>query len=199
MRGTERILEVKRRRSQLVKARIYGLVMTAVAILLAFGLFATAKELKEVKAVNSGLAQVEAQLINEVQDLEYEVKELEAEVEELNSFDNKVAIAMDIENIVREAVGGIESVSGVVEYNVTQDYSIDTDITYVDYVLNKTTGETVRVLENAEQMIVVYVEDFASLNNLMEEIGHEYNLGTERYLDTISTMDGTLLVTQEYK
>ena len=159
MRGTERILEMKRKRTQLMKARLTAIALGLVSIVLAITVFVLSKELKQAKNTINNDQKIEAELNIENRDLQYDLEEAKNEIEELNSFDNKISVAFELEDIVREALSGIEYVEGSIEYKVNDDYSITTDVNYVDYVLDDTTGETVRVLENNEQMIVTYINN----------------------------------------
>lgn len=199
MRGTERILEMKRKRTQLMKARLAAIALGLVSIVLALTVFVLSKELKQAKNTINNYQKIEAELNIENRDLQYDLEEAKNEIEELNSFDNKISVAFELEDIVREAVSGIEYVEGSIEYKVNDDYSITTDINYVDYVLDDTTGETVRVLENNDQMIVTYINDNNTMATLEESISNEYNLGTERYVDVINSLEGALLVRHDYK
>lgn len=199
MRGTERILEMKRKRTQLMKARLAAIALGLVSIVLALTVFVLSKELKQAKNTINNYQKIEAELNIENRDLQYDLEEAKNEIEELNSFDNKISVAFELEDIVREAVSGIEYVEGSIEYKVNDDYSITTDVNYVDYVLDDTTGETVRVLENNEQMIVTYINDNNTMATLEESISNEYNLGTERYVDVINSLEGALLVRHDYK
>ena len=199
MRGTERILEMKRKRTQLMKARLAAIALGLVSIVLAITVFVLSKELKQAKNTINNYQKIEAELNIENRDLQYDLEEAKNEIEELNSFDNKISVAFELEDIVREAVSGIEYVEGSIEYKVNDDYSITTDVNYVDYVLDDTTGETVRVLENNEQMIVTYINDNNTMATLEESISNEYNLGTERYVDVINSLEGALLVRHDYK
>lgn len=199
MRGTERILEMKRKRTQLMKARLAAIALGLVSIVLALTVFVLSKELKQAKNTINNYQKIEAELNIENRDLQYDLEEAKNEIEELNSFDNKISVAFELEDIVREAVSGIEYVEGSIEYKVNDDYSITTDVNYVDYVLDDTTGETVRVLENNDQMIVTYINDNNTMATLEESISNEYNLGTERYVDVINSLEGALLVRHDYK
>lgn len=199
MRGTERILEMKRKRTQLMKARLTAIALGLVSIVLAITVFVLSKELKQAKNTINNYQKIEAELNIENRDLQYDLEEAKNEIEELNSFDNKISVAFELEDIVREAVSGIEYVEGSIEYKVNDNYSIATDINYVDYVLDETTGETVRVLENNDQMIVTYINNNNTMATLEDGISNEYNLGTERYVDVINSLEGALLVRHDYK
>lgn len=188
IRGTERILEAKKRKTQLIKSRVYGIVMTLIAISLGAGLFITTKELKEVKTMNSSLIEANQSLDNEIAELQSEVVVLEEEVKELNSLDNKLSVIASMEDIVREAVSGIESTSG---------YIASTDVKYTDYVLNDKVGQTVKVIETKNNMYVTYICNNESVKNLNQQIWNQYYLGTEKYLRTILNAKGVVLVKHE--
>lgn len=188
IRGTERILEAKKRKTQLIKSRVYGIVMTLIAISLGAGLFITTKELKEVKAMNNSLIEDNQSLDNEIAELQSEVVVLEEEVKELNSLDNKLSVIASMEDIVREAVSGIESTSG---------YIASTDVKYTDYVLNDKVGQTVKVIETKNNMYVTYICNNESVKSLNQQIWNQYYLGTEKYLRTILNTKGVVLVKHE--
>lgn len=188
IRGTERILEAKKRKAQLIKSRVYGIVMTLIAISLGAGLFITTKELKEVKTMNSSLIEANQSLDNEIAELQSEVVALEEEVKELNSLDNKLSVIASMEDIVREAVSGIESTSG---------YIASTDVKYTDYVLNDKVGQTVKVIETKNNMYVTYICNNESVKSLNQQIWNQYYLGTEKYLRTILNTKGVILVKHE--
>ena len=188
IRGTERILEAKKRKAQLIKSRVYGIVMTLIAISLGAGLFITTKELKEVKTMNSSLIEANQSLDNEIAELQSEVVALEEEVKELNSLDNKLSVIASMEDIVREAVSGIESTSG---------YIASTDVKYTDYVLNDKVGQTVKVIETKNNMYVTYICNNESVKSLNQQIWNQYYLGTEKYLRTILNTKGVVLVKHE--
>ena len=188
IRGTERILEAKKRKAQLIKSRVYGIVMTLIAISLGAGLFITTKELKEVKTMNSSLIEANQSLDNEIAELQSEVVVLEEEVKELNSLDNKLSVIASMEDIVREAVSGIESTSG---------YIASTDVKYTDYVLNDKVGQTVKVIETKNNMYVTYICNNESVKSLNQQIWNQYYLGTEKYLRTILNTKGVILVKHE--
>lgn len=188
IRGTERILEAKKRKAQLIKSRVYGIVMTLIAISLGAGLFITTKELKEVKTMNSSLIEANQSLDNEIAELQSEVVVLEEEVKELNSLDNKLSVIASMEDIVREAVSGIESTSG---------YIASTDVKYTDYVLNDKVGQTVKVIETKNNMYVTYICNNESVKSLNQQIWNQYYLGTEKYLRTILNTKGVVLVKHE--
>ena len=48
-------------------------------------------------------------------------------------------------------------------------------------------------------MIVTYINDSDTMATLEESISNEYNLGTERYVDVINSLEGALLVRHDYK
>ena len=62
MRGTERILEMKRKRTQLMKARLAAIALGLVSIVLALTVFVLSKELKQAKNTINNYQKIEAEL-----------------------------------------------------------------------------------------------------------------------------------------
>ena len=198
-RVTNRMELIQGLRSKLLKARLTSIVLGAVVIALSFVVVGLVKDLKEAKETINNYQKIESELNAEIRDLEADVKETNKEIERLNSFDNKINVAFELENIVREAVGGIESTTKTLRYYVSSRYSIVTDINIVDYVLDDTTGEVVKVIEDNQNMYVVYVADSETANELEQAIGKGYYIGQEGYADIITSYENTLLVRHDYK
>ena len=198
-RVTNRMELIQGLRSKLLKARLTSIVLGAVVIALSFVVVGLVKDLKEAKETISNYQAVEVKLNNQVKDLEVELDKANKEVERLNSFENKIAVAFELEDVVREAVGGIESVTKTLRHYVSSRYSVKTDIVVNDYVLDETTGETVKVIEDTNHMFVVYVADSETSSSLEQELTKQYYKGTERYADVISSYENTLLVRHDYK
>ena len=75
MRGTERILEMKRKRTQLMKARLTAIALGLVSIVLAITVFVLSKELKQAKNTINNYQKIEAELNIENRDLQYDLEE----------------------------------------------------------------------------------------------------------------------------
>ena len=198
-RVTNRMELVQGLKRNLLKARLTSMFLGLVVVVLAIAVAVLAKELKEVKQTVSAYETIERELNIENRDLEYELKEAKAEIKELNSFEHKIEIAFDLENIVREAVGGIEYVTKTLKYEVRKDYKIVTDITTHNYVLDEETGEAVKVIENKDHSFVVYIANKEAAKSLEQTLGKEYYYGTERYSDVINNHEDTLLVRHDIK
>lgn len=198
-RVTNRMELIQGLRSKLLKARITSIVFGFIILGLLGYNYKLSMDLKEAQAENQSHIRFEETLKAEINELKAEVKDLKGEIDRLNSFENKIAVAFELEDIVREAVGGIESVTKTLRHYVSSRYSVKTDIQVVDYVLNETTGETVKVIENTDHMFVVYIADSETSSSLEQELAREYYKGTERYADVISSYENTLLVRHDYK
>ena len=198
-RVTNRMEMIQGLRSKLLKARLTSIVLGAVVIALSFVVVGLVKDLKEAKETISNYQAVEVKLNNQVKDLEVELDKANKEIERLNSFENKIDVAFELEDIVREAVSGIEAVSKDLRHYVSSKYSIKTDIVVNEYVLDETTGEAVKVIEDNNQMFVVYVANSEAGDLLELKLTKEYYKGTERYTDVISSHENTLLVRHDYK
>lgn len=198
-RVTNRMELIQGLRNKLLKARLTLMVFGLIIIGLVAYNYKLSTELKAAQAENQSHIRFEETLKDEIKNLKAEVKDAKAEIERLNSFDNKIAVAFELEDVVREAIGGIESVTKTLRHYVSSRYSIKTDIQVVDYVLDETTGETVKVIEDNDHMFVVYVADSETGASLEKELTKQYYKGTERYADVISSHDNTLLVRHDYK
>lgn len=198
-RVTDRMELIQGLRTKLLKARLTSIILGAIVIALSFSVAVLAKDLKEAKIAISNYQELEVELTEEIKELETDLKESTEEVERLNSFENKINVAFELENVIREAIGGIESTVKTLRHYISSNYSVKTDIQVVDYVLNDTTGETVKVIEDNEHMFVVYVANNDTSSSLEKELTRQYYKGTKRYADVISSYENTLLVRHDYK
>ncbi len=198
-RVTNRMELIQGLRSKLLKARLTSMLFGFIIIGLVAYNYKLSVDLKAAQAENQSHIRFEETLKDEIKDLKAEVKDAKAEIERLNSFDNKIAVAFELEDVVREAIGVIESVTKTLRHYVSSRYSIKTDIQVVDYVLDETTGETVKVIEDNNHMFVVYVADSETSSSLEKELTKQYYNGSERYADIISSYENTLLVRHDYK
>ena len=198
-RVTNRMEMVQNLRSKLLKARLTSILLGAIVMALSITVAVLYKDLKEAKATINDYQKIETELNTEIKELESNLDDANAEITRLNSFDNKIDVAFELEDIVREAIGGIESVTKTLRHYVSSRYSIKTDIEVVDYVLDETTGETVKVIEDTNHMFVVYVANSETSSSLEQDLAKQYYKGTERYADVISSYENTLLVRHDYK
>lgn len=198
-RVTNRMELIQGLRTKLLKARITSILLGVIVIALSIVVAVLIKELKETKEIVNNYKQIEIELNNEIKDLKTDIKEANEEIVRLNSFDNKIDVAFELEEIVREAVGGIESITKTLSHYISSKYSIKTDIQVTDYVLDDTTGETVKVIEDNDHMFVVYVDNAETSSLLERKLTKEYYKGTERYADVITSHENTLLIRHDYK
>ena len=198
-RVTNRMELIQGLRSKLLKARLASIVLAAVVIALSLTVAVLYKDLKEAKATINNYQKIEVELNTEIKELESNLDDANAEIDRLNSFDNKINVAFELEDIVREAVGGIESTTKTLRYQVKENYSIVTNINIVDYVLDETTGEVVKVIEDNQDMYVVYVANGETAQELEQSIGKGYYTGSKGYTDIISNYVNTLLVRHDSK
>jgi cell division protein FtsB len=198
-RVTNRMELIQGLRSKLLKARLTSIVLAAVVIALSLTVAVLYKDLKEAKATINNYQKIEVELNAEIKELESNLDDANAEIDRLNSFDNKINVAFELEDIVREAVGGIEPTTKTLRYQVKDTYSIVTNINIVDYVLDETTGEVVKVIEDNQDMYVVYVANGETAQELEHSIGKGYYTGSKGYTDIISDYVNTLLVRHDSK
>ena len=198
-RVTNRMELVQGLRTKLLKARLTSIILGAIVIALSISVTFLVKDLKETKEALSNYQQIEVELNTEIKELESDLKVANEEIERLNSFENKINIAFELENIVREAVGGIESTVKSLKHYINSYKSVNTDIQVIDYVLDNSTGEVVKVIEDNNHSFVVYVSNSDTSNLLEQELTKQYYKGTKRYADVISSYENTLLVRHDYK
>ena len=173
---TNRMELVQRLRNNLVKSRLTSMVLGIVVAILVVTVTILAKELKDA--------------INELKE---EVKESKAS----NSFKDKIEAAMNIEDTVREAVSDIKYTTNMLKHKTKSGRYITTDLKATNYVLDKSTGKVVKVIENKHNIFVVYIANKKAANELEKELTKEYYNGLERYRDVIDDHDNTLLVKHE--
>jgi uncharacterized protein YoxC len=198
-RVTDRMELVQGLRTKLLKARLTSLILGAIVVALSFSVAFLVKDLKETKQALANSQKIEASLNEEVKELKVDLKEATEEVERLNSFENKISVAFELENILREAVSGIESSVKSLRHFVSSNYSVKTDIQVTEYVLNESSGEVVKVIEDNDNSFVVYVSNKKDSDSLEKELTRQYYKGTKRYADVISIHENTLLVKHDIK
>lgn len=196
---TNRMELVQRLRASLVKTRLLAVALGLVVVVLTVAVVMLSKELKETRAMVNDYAKVETSLNTEIKELEQELEDTKQEVKMLSGFGNKIEIAMNIEDIVREAVSDIEYTTDTLEYKTRSGKKVATDMEVINYVLNNTTGEVVKVIQNDNHMFVVYISNKKTAKELEQAIAKEYYIGTERYEDVIKNHDNTLLVRHDIR
>ena len=190
---TNRMELVQRLRNNLVKSRLTSMVLGIVVAILVATVAILAKELKDAKQMINHYSELEIALNHEINELKEEVKESKAS----NSFKDKIEAAMNIEDTVREAVSDIKYTTNMLKHKTKSGRYITTDLKVTNYVLDKSTGEVVKVIENKHNIFVVYIANKKAANELEKELTKEYYNGLERYRDVIDDHDNTLLVKHE--
>lgn len=190
---TNRMELVQRLRNNLVKSRLTSMVLGIVVAILVVTVTILAKELKDAKQMINHYSELEITLNHEINELKEEVKESKAS----NSFKDKIEAAMNIEDTVREAVSDIKYTTNMLKHKTKSGRCITTDLKATNYVLDKSTGEVVKVIENKQNIFVVYRANKKAANELEKELTKEYYNGLERYRDVIDDHDNTLLVKHE--
>lgn len=198
-RVTNRMELVQGLKTKLLKARLTSIILGAVVVALSISVAFLVKDLKETKEALNNYQQIEVELNTEVKELESELKVANEEIKRLNSFENKINVAFELEGVLREAVGGVESTVKSLRHYISSYKSIKTDIQVVDYVLDSSTGEAVKVIEDNNHSFVVYVSNGDTSDLLEQELTKQYYKGTKRYADVISSCENTLLVRHDYK
>lgn len=196
---TNRMELIQGLRNKLMKTR---LTLIIVAVMFGASLIANVKlvnELKEERDMSANLTIELNEVKNTNSKLEQQVKEAKQEIDRLNSFENKMTIALELEDIVREAVGGIQSITKNIRHYMNSTDSINTDIQSTDYVLNEVTGETVKVIENKDNMFVVYVPNSETEELLESSLSRQYYLGTEDYYKAINEIEDTVIIRHDLK
>ena len=124
-----------------------------------------------------------------------EKEELAVKLDVANSFETLMDKVANLEDLALEAVhNAVDTVEGFVANNL-----IETNVPYVDYVLNSRTGETIRTFESEEEMFVVYLSDNNKVKQLDEEIGSQYYLGTDNYEEAINKIEDAVIIKHELK
>ena len=171
-RVTNRMELIQGLKSKLLKAR---LSLIAVTILLG------------VSAVT--------ELENTINVVETEREELAIKLDIANSFETLMDKVANLEDLALEAAhNAVNKVEGYVS-----NYLLKTDISYVDYVLDETTGETIRTFETNKEMYVVYISNNDNVKQLDKEISLQYNLGTYDYEEAINKVEDTVIIRHDLK
>ena len=194
-RVTNRMELVQNLRSKLLKAR---LSLIAVTILLGISAVTNIVMYNKLQDVEEVVTKQEAQITeleNTIEVVETEKEELAVKLDIANSFSTLMDKVANLEDLVLEAAhNAVNKVEGYVS-----NYLLKTDISYVDYVLNETTGETIRTFETNKEMYVVYISNNDNVKQLDKEISLQYNLGTYDYEEAINKVEDTVIIRQDLK
>lgn len=194
-RVTNRMELIQGLRKSLVKAR---LSLIAVTILLGVSAVTNVVMYNKLQDSKEVVAKQEVQITeleNTINVVETEREELAIKLDIANSFETLMDKVANLEDLALEAAhNAVNKIEGYVS-----NYLLKTDISYVDYVLDETTGETIRTFETNKEMYVVYVSNSDNVKQLDKEISLQYNLGTYDYKEAINKVEDTVIIRHDLK
>ena len=194
-RVTNRMELIQGLRKSLVKAR---LSLIAVTILLGVSAVTNVVMYNKLQDSKEVVAKQEVQITeleNTINVVETEREELAIKLDIANSFETLMDKVANLEDLALEAAhNAVNKIEGYVS-----NYLLKTDISYVDYVLYETTGETIRTFETDKEMYVVYISNNDNVKQLDKEISLQYNLGTYDYKEAINKVEDTVIIRHDLK
>lgn len=192
---TNRMELVQGLRKSLVKARLSLVAVVAVLVLSAAVNVVMFNKLQKANEVIASQQTQIVELEDTIEVVKTEKEELAVKLDVANSFETLMDKVANLEDLALEAVHkAVDTVEGFVANNL-----IETNVSYVDYVLNSRTGETIRTFETEEEMFVVYLSDNNKVKQLDEEIGSQYYLGTDNYEEAINKIEDAVIIKHELK
>ena len=192
---TNRMELVQGLRKSLVKARLSLVAVVAVLVLSAAVNVVMFNKLQKANEVIASQQTQIVELEDAIEVVTTEKEELAVKLDVANSFETLMDKVANLEDFALEAVHkAVDTVEGFVANNL-----IETNVSYVDYVLNSRTGETIRTFETEEEMFVVYLSDNNKVKQLDEEIGSQYYLGTDNYEEAINEIEDAVIIKHELK
>lgn len=192
---TNRMELVQGLRKSLVKARLSLVAVVAVLVLSAAVNVVMFNKLQKANEVIASQQTQIVELKDAIEVVTTEKEELAVKLDVANSFETLMDKVANLEDLALEAVhNAVDTVEGFVANNL-----IETNVSYVDYVLNSRTGETIRTFETEEEMFVVYLSDNNKVKQLDEEISTQYYLGTDNYEEAINKIEDAVIIKHELK
>lgn len=192
---TNRMELVQSLRKSLVKARLSLVAVVAVLVLSAAVNVVMFNKLQKANEVIASQQTQIVELEDAIEVVTTEKEELAVKLDVANSFETLMDKVANLEDLALEAVHkAVDTVEGFVANNL-----IETNVPYVDYVLNSRTGETIRTFESEEEMFVVYLSDNNKVKQLDEEISTQYYLGTDNYEEAINKIEDAVIIKHELK
>ncbi len=192
---TNRMELVQSLRKSLVKARLSLVAVVAILVLSAAVNVVMFNKLQKANEVIASQQTQIVELEDAIEVVTTEKEELAVKLDVANSFETLMDKVANLEDLALEAVHkAVDTVEGFVANNL-----IETNVSYVDYVLNSRTGETIRTFESEEEMFVVYLSDNNKVKQLDEEIGSQYYLGTDNYEEAINKIEDAVIIKHELK
>ena len=192
---TNRMELVQGLRKSLVKARLSLVAVVAVLVLSAAVNVVMFNKLQDAKVVIAIQQSQIVELEDTIEVVKTEKEELAVKLDVANSFETLMDKVANLEDLALEAAhNAVNKIEGYVS-----NYLLKTDISYVDYVLDETTGETIRTLETNKEMYVVYKSNSDNVKQLDKEISLQYNLGTYDYKEAINKVEDTVIIRHDLK
>lgn len=192
---TNRMELVQGLRKSLVKARLSLVAVVAVLVLSAAVNVVMFNKLQKANEVIASQQTQMVELEDVIEVVTTEKEELAVKLDVANSFETLMDKVANLEDLALEAVHkAVDTVEGFVANNL-----IETNVSYVDYVLNSRTGETIRTFESEEEMFVVYLSNNTNVKQLDEEISTQYYLGTDNYEEAINKIEDAVIIKHELK
>lgn len=192
---TNRMELVQSLRKSLVKARLSLVAVVAVLVLSAAVNVVMFNKLQKANEVIASQQTQIVELEDAIEVVTTEKEELAVKLDVANSFETLMDKVANLEDLALEAVhNAVDTVEGFVANNL-----IETNVSYVDYVLNSRTGETIRTFETEEEMFVVYLSNNTNVKQLDEEISTQYYLGTDNYEEAINKIEDAVIIKHELK
>ena len=192
---TNRMELVQGLRKSLVKARLSLVAVVAVLVLSAAVNVVMFNKLQKANEVIASQQTQIVELEDTIEVVKTEKEELSVKLDVANSFETLMDKVANLEDLALEAVHkAVDTVEGFVANNL-----IETNVPYVDYVLNSRTGETIRTFETEEEMFVVYLSNNTNVKQLDEEISTQYYLGTDNYEEAINKIEDAVIIKHELK
>ena len=192
---TNRMELVQGLRKSLVKARLSLVAVVAVLVLSAAVNVVMFNKLQKANEVIASQQTQIVELEDAIEVVTTEKEELAVKLDVANSFETLMDKVANLEDLALEAVhNAVDTVEGFVANNL-----IETNVPYVDYVLNSRTGETIRTFESEEEMFVVYLSDNNKVKQLDEEISTQYYLGTDNHEEAINKIEDAVIIKHELK
>ena len=192
---TNRMELVQSLRKSLVKARLSLVAVVAVLVLSAAVNVVMFNKLQKANEVIASQQTQIVELEDTIEVVKTEKEELSVKLDVANSFETLMDKVANLEDLALEAVhNAVDTVEGFVANNL-----IETNVPYVDYVLNSRTGETIRTFETEEEMFVVYLSNNTNVKQLDEEISTQYYLGTDNYEEAINKIEDAVIIKHELK
>ena len=199
-RVTNRMELIQGLKNKLLKAR---LSLIAVTILLGVSAVTNVVMYNKLQDSKEVVAKQEVQITeleNTINVVETEREELAIKLDIANSFETLMDKVANLEDLALEAVHNAQKVvedkiTYVNKYNKVRT----TDISYVDYVLDETTGETVRTFETNEEMYVVYLSNSENVELLNNNLVKQYRSGLNNYEEAIKEVEDTVIIRHDLK